>query len=59
MEIFLGTLIIFLLSCGVLAAGQLLGNGPLNPGCRPTAAGDCKHTENCSLRCTQRTRSET
>ena len=59
MEIFLGTLIIFLLSCGALAAGQLLNRKPLSAGCRPDAAGHCKHTENCSLRCVERGQPET
>jgi hypothetical protein len=54
MEIFIGTLLVFLLSCLGLAAGQLFGRKPITGGCTPNSAGHCKNTENCSLRCIKR-----
>jgi hypothetical protein len=51
MEIFIGTLLVFLLSCLGLAAGQLFGRKPITGGCTPNAAGHCKHTEDCSMSC--------
>jgi len=53
MEIFAGTLIIFLVCGACLGIGQLLGRDPIKGGCRPDSHGHCK-TTNCSLRCLRR-----
>ena len=54
MQLVFISFVVILLSCGALAIGQLFGRKPINGGCRPSSAGQCAHTESCSLRCIKR-----
>jgi hypothetical protein len=52
MEIFLGSLVIFLLSALGLMLGQFFGRAPISGSCSST--GHCSHSGTCKLDCTFR-----
>jgi hypothetical protein len=52
MEIFIGSLVIFLLSALALMLGQFFGRAPISGSCSST--GHCAHADACKLDCTFR-----
>ena len=54
MEIFIGTLVIFLLSALALMLGQFFGHEPIGGGCGSKA--QCAKSDHCSLKCVFRKR---
>ena len=56
MELFLGSFVIILLSCGALMLGQFFGRDPISGSC--SSNGHCSHAGSCKLECAFRNRHE-